>query len=117
MSSKSAMARARNLASFRYVMRSPQFRAPGAEVIQRTLFVELASLISELARDPRRIGDLITDMFAGSSVLLMNLRKILARKSLGGAHQGWPQASMHIGDLAANESTDQHIRTVPHSTG
>ena len=89
----------------------------GPEVIERTLFVELASLIAGSARDPRGIGDLVTDMFAGSGVLFMNLRKRLARKPLGGAHQGWPQASMHIGDLAANESTDQYIRTVPDSTG
>ena len=81
--------------------------------MKRAAFVELASLISELARDPLGIGNLVSHMFAGSSVLFMDLRKILARKSLGRAHEGWPQAPMHIRDLAANESTDQHIRTVP----
>jgi len=47
----------------------------------------------------------------------MNFRKVLAGKSLGDAHQGRPKPSMHIGNLAVNEPTDQHIRAVPDGAG
>ena len=45
-------------------------------------------------------------------MFLVNLRKTLVRKSLRGAHQSWPKTSMHISDLAVNEPTDEHVRTV-----
>ena len=93
------------------------FCAPSSELAQRTLFVELAGFGSKLSRDPAGKGDLLTDVSARGRVLLVNLRKVFAGKSLGNADQSRPQASMYKSDLAVNEPANQHIRTVPGSAG
>jgi hypothetical protein len=57
------------------------FLAPNPNVLKRALFVKFAGSGSEFWRDPTGIYDLLTDVSAGSSVLLMNLREVLAGKS------------------------------------
>jgi hypothetical protein len=87
------------------------------EARKRTLFVELAGSSSEVRRDPIRIGDFVNHVFAGRSVLLMDFRKALTSKSSGDAHEGRPQALMHIRNFAVNKTTDQYIRAVPDGAG
>jgi hypothetical protein len=50
-------------------------------------------------------------------VPLLELGKMLSRKSLRQPNQGWPQTPMDIGDLSINCAADEYFIAIPHRAG
>jgi hypothetical protein len=81
------------------------------------LLAELTGLGSKLSRRPAGKRNLLFDVSSRSCVFLLNLRKMVTRKSLGNAYESGPKASMYVGNLATNKPADEHIGAVSDSAG
>ncbi len=47
----------------------------------------------------------------------MDLEQTLAWKALRGANQGWPEATVDVGDLPLHDATDENVAGLSNATG